>query len=200
MMKLNFLKNMTIIFVVGLILCGIGIGISIVELYQFDYVVNDTNDNFNVSKEMLIDLPDNNAPVYYEDINNHRNDCNSFEIKEDESVPVGHIKYVVNHNGTIDNIGTDISSDKYIYDNENLFISEHKVNYLEPISYSYSQELNQSDFDSFKEILNNYKSKKIVKNADNHNFNIIIYVNPEEKGRLIKLKDYQTLITYREYL
>lgn len=198
-MKNNFNKIIGILFLVGILLCGIGCGIFAAEIYSFDYVTEESAETELKTQEIPLKFPANNQPVYYNDIEYYSSDCQSFKVTNDDTVEKGNIKYIITYTGDYENFEIDIDSKYYIYDSDSFYVSEHSVNSIKDLSYNYSQK-NYDGFSQFKRIVNDFKHKKIVNYVDNSSYSVEIKINPADASKLIKLNDSQSVITYREYI
>ncbi len=192
-MKFKFAKYMAVLFLAGLVLCGVGAGILFYEISSIEYVKAD-NAEKNVTDEFTLKLPESGY-VYYENITYSK--VSNFTITEDNNIPAGEIKYVINHNGEYTDFNTKITNEYYIYDTGNMYISEHRVNYLNPLNYRYIDDGNAMT--DFKELMYQIKNKRIIENGEK-GYDVKIMVNPADRNRLIELNDNQELITYKDYI
>lgn len=199
-MKNKFIKIMGILFLTGIILCGIGCGIFAAEIYNFDYVKEDVNSTEPKTKEFVFNLPDN-QPLYYKNLSGDYTDCKSFKVTSDSTVEKGCIKYVVSYVGGYFDFSVYTTNEYYIYDRANKYISEHNIYYLDELGYSYDGiRYGSNDYTDFKKFMNNFKNRKFVEYVDNSEYSIEIRVNPLDSGRLIALNSQQIITTYEDYL
>ncbi|MGN1319091.1 MAG: hypothetical protein ACI4VF_08740 [Lachnospirales bacterium] len=188
--KYKLAKISAIFLVIGFVVFGVGFGVYCLERnyikYEDGVLANTVVEEFNLS------FPQDGSTLYYKDSGIYK----SFKVTEDESVSLGSIKYVVSHSKYYSDVEPNITRDFYLYDKDNMYISEHRVNFLGDVSYDY-------DYDSSndtREFFANLKNKTIVNKGDNKMISVEIKINPNDKEKFVELTGNKMAITYRDYV
>ncbi len=192
-MKLNFMKSMVVILLSGLVLCGVGIGITAAEISTFKF--EDKSLQNTITDTVKLYFPENGKPLYYNDFKDYSMNVGKFSITEDSTLPVGTFEIDFTHSNRYSEFNTSITNEFYLYDEGNMYISEHNISYLKPVDVSY----NSDEADAIKEFLSNLKERRFI-TENNDKYDINIRVNPADVNRLIKLNSSQITITYKDYL
>lgn len=189
-MKHNFFKISAVIFILGLVVIGIGFGVALIEFNNINIV--EASSDYMTTECFSLNLPDEGMPLYYK----NNSDYDSFTITNDEAIPHGQLKYYVTHSKYTDSVNVNITRDYYLYDRDNVYISEHRINYLNDISYNYKPDEEME----LREFLYNIKRGVLFDAPETDCIIVEIKINPLDRDRLTELTGNKTAITYRQYL
>lgn len=192
-MRNKFILILGIVFVAGLLLCGLGSGIFLATITSFE-VIEDVNEEL-IESVIEIPLPADNSTLYF-----NKDDLRYFHglnavLNYDELVPSGQINIVVKQSNPSMNFQYEIEESFYIANESIDFISEHPVKFLN------IWKQNTADTDGFqevKEFFKNLKDKKIYYN--NEVFTTEVHLNPQDAERFKEVKKPYKLISYDAYM
>ena len=189
-MKKNALIKLLVCFLLGVILCGVGTGVCVMEIFSLD-VVNAGEEPSFTEKEYT--LP-SEGKLYIEGMDGFSS------VSEDESLPQGTMKFVVEYTGkpyveifdicnmdlcenpiAEDSFDEEFDIDDEEFDGETII--RHRVNGIQAPSVMYGDE----DWNEFRQMFEYLRKRKLY--VPEHRRNLTVYINPADKDRLVFLFD-----------
>jgi hypothetical protein len=182
-------------FALGLVLMGIGTAVQALEISSFSYMGDKYVDNNEfLTKSVEFKLPDNLAKIYDGD------SFTNYELVKDESLSgdnaILDIQYSSRENVEVK---PNFKDNYYLYNEYTDNFSKYPVNVIE-FGLNVEIKEDKSEFDQFKELLNDFKEKKIY-NYDNYYVEpeLTLRVSSESYDRFTELPEGYDLYNYGSY-
>lgn len=182
-------------FALGLVLMGIGTAVQALEISSFSYMGDKYADNNEfLTKSVEFKLPDNLAKIYDGD------SFTNYKLVKDESLSgdnaILDIQYSSRENVEVK---PNFKDNYYLYNEYTDNFSKYPVNVIE-FGLNIEIKEDKSEFDQFKELLNDFKEKKIY-NYDNYYVEpeLTLRVSSESYDRFTELPEGYDLYNYGSY-
>ncbi len=192
----KFYKITIACFIVGLVLMGVGAAMLLLGINSFTYMGDkNTKSGEELTKSVELKLPDNLAKIY-----DYSYDSN-YELVVDDNLDGNNavLDITYSSNWNVD-VYPEFMENCYLYNNFTENYSKYPVNYF-TIAWDSQNVNDKSDFEEFKEILGDFKEKKVY-NYNNYASDIKLTLRVSEDGyeRFAKLPDGYELYSYNDYM
>lgn len=190
----KFYKITITCLISGLVLMGIGAAMLLLGINSFTYMGSKyTESEEELTKSIELQLPDNMAKIYGDD----GPPC---ELVIDENLEGNNAVLDITYSSRMEVEVTPEFEDKYLYNSFTENFSKYPVNYF-TIGWSSVLVNDKSDFEEFKEILGDFKEKKIYNYNDySIKTKLTLRVSKEGYERFAKLPEGYDLRSYGAYM
>ena len=192
----KFYKITIFCLIAGLVLMGIGAAMLLLGINSFTYMGNKNTDNGEVlTKSIELELPDNLAKIY------NYNYGSSYELIADETLDGNNAVLDITYSSKEEvTVTPEFKDNYYLYNEFTENFSKYPVNCF---TVGWGRELasDKSDFEEFKEIMEDFKEKKIY-NYDPYGFEpeLTLRVSKEGYERFSNLPEGYELYSYSDYM